>query len=75
LDEKIEKIEKFLVSKDGQEERHILEQSICKDLIDQQKTMPFFYYCKEDPKVENINLKSIEDHVRLKDPERHKTKI
>jgi len=32
-------------------------------------------YCKEDPKVENINLKSIEDHIRLKDPQRHKAKL
>lgn len=44
-------------------------------MIGQQKTIPFFYYCKEDPKVENINLKSIEDHIRLKDPERHKANL
>jgi hypothetical protein len=36
---------------------------------------PFLYYCKLDPKIENINLKSIEDHIRLKDPERHKAKL
>ena len=30
---------------------------------------------KLDPKVENINLESIEDHIRLKDPQRHKEKL
>ncbi|MGN6822675.1 MAG: hypothetical protein ACTHJ7_07885 [Candidatus Nitrosocosmicus sp.] len=44
-------------------------------MIGQQKTMPLFYYCKEDPKVENINLNSIEDHIRLIEPERHKAKL
>ena len=36
---------------------------------------PFFYYCKANPDVENIHLKSIEDHIRLEDPERHKAKL
>jgi hypothetical protein len=44
-------------------------------LIDKQNYKPNFLYCKLDPKVENINLKSIEDHIRLKDPERHKAKL
>jgi hypothetical protein len=36
---------------------------------------PFFYHCKLHPKVENIHLKSIEDHIRLKDPDKHKAKL
>jgi hypothetical protein len=75
LDEKREKIEKFFDSENGQEEEHTLEESICKPLIGQQSHKPFFYYYKDDPKVENIYLKSIEDHIRLKYPERHKAKL
>ena len=44
-------------------------------MIGQQGASPFFYYCKLDPKIENIHLKSIEDHVRLKDSQRHKVKL
>jgi hypothetical protein len=40
-----------------------------------QNHKPFFYYCKDHPDIENIYLKSIEDHIRLKDPEYHKTKL
>ena len=65
----------FFTSNNGQEEEHSLEESICRPLIGKQSNKPFFYYCKLDPKVENINLKSIEDHIRLKDPERHKAKL
>ena len=36
---------------------------------------PFFHYCKICPKVENLHLKSIEHHIKFKDPERHKTKL
>jgi len=32
-------------------------------------------YCKICPKVENIHLKSIEYHIRLKDPQHHKAKL
>jgi hypothetical protein len=32
-------------------------------------------YCKICPEVENIHLNSIEDHIRLKDPQRHKTRL
>ena len=70
-----ENIEKFFDSDNGQKEEHTLEESICRPLIGQQNYKPFFYYCKEDPKVENINLISIENHIRLKDPEKHKTKL
>jgi hypothetical protein len=28
-----------------------------------------------DPKVEFQNLKSMEDHIRFKDPQRHKAKL
>jgi hypothetical protein len=34
-----------------------------------------FYYCKLDPKLENINLKCIEDHIRIKVPPSHKTNL
>jgi len=44
-------------------------------LIGKQNDRPYFLYYKEDPDVENINLKSIEDHIGLKDPQRHKTKL
>jgi hypothetical protein len=70
-----EDIKKFYASDNGQEEEHTLEESICRPLIGQQNIKPFFYYCRLDSKVENINLKSIEDHIRLKDPERHKAKL
>jgi hypothetical protein len=71
----IEDIDDFFASDNGQQEEHSLEDSICRLLIKQQSNKPFFYYCKLCPKVENINLKSIEDHIRLKDPERHKAKL
>ncbi len=48
-------IENFFASDNGQEEYNSLEESICRPLIGQQSNKPFFYYCKEDPKVENIN--------------------
>jgi hypothetical protein len=59
----------------GQQKEHTLEESICKPLIGQQIGKPFFYYCKKDPTVEYLHLESIEDHIRLKDPERHKSKL
>ena len=70
-----EDIEKFFASDNGQKEVHTLEESICAPLIGKQNNLPFFYYCKLDPKVENIYLKSINDHIRFKDPERHKAKL
>ena len=36
---------------------------------------PLFKYCKICSKVEFQNLKSIEGHDRLKDPQRHKAKL
>ena len=71
----IDHIENFFYSDNGQQEEHVIEESICRPLIGKQSYKPFFYYCKEDPKVENINLKSIEDHIRLNEPERHKAKL
>lgn len=71
----VDNIEKFFASDNEQEEEHSLEDSICRPLIGLRSNKPFFYYCKIDPKVENINLKSIEDHIRLKDPQRHKAKL
>jgi hypothetical protein len=71
----IEGIDKFFASDHGQEEEHTLEESICRSLICKHIHKPFFYYCKLDPNVENVNLKSIEDHIRLKNPERYKAKL
>jgi hypothetical protein len=68
-------IEKFFDSDFGQQEEHTFEDSICRPLIGQHNHKPFFYYCKEDPSVEFLYLKSIEDHIRLKDPERHKATL
>jgi hypothetical protein len=59
----------------GQQKEHTLEESICKPLIGQQMCKPFFYYCTKDPTVEYLHLESIEYHIRLKDPERHKSKL
>ena len=70
-----EQIEEFFDSDSGQKEDHILEDSIFKPLIGIQNNTPNFFYCKLDPKVENIHLKSIEDHIRLKDPQRHKANL
>ena len=70
-----EDIEKFFDSDNGQEEEHTLEDSICRPLIGLQNYKPFFLYCKMCPEVENIHLLSIENHIRLKDPERHKAKL
>jgi hypothetical protein len=58
-----------------QQKGHSLEESVCKPLIGKQKDKPFFYYCKEHQDVESIHLESIEDHIRLKDPEHHKAKL
>ncbi len=71
----VEDIEQFFASDSGQQEEHGLEESICGPLIGKQSNKPFLYYCKADPNVENIHLKSIEDHIRLKDPEIHKSKL
>jgi hypothetical protein len=71
----VEDIVKFFASDNGQEGDHSFEESICRPLIGQRRDKPFFYYCKEDTNVEFFHLKSIEDHIRLKDPERHKAKL
>jgi hypothetical protein len=70
-----ENIEKFFASDDGQKEEHGLEDSICRPLIGDQIYKPFFHYCKICPKVEFISLKSLEHHIKFKDPERHKAKL
>ena len=36
---------------------------------------PFFKYCKTCPKVEFLHLESMENHIRLAEPERHKAKL
>ena len=70
-----EDIDNFFDSDNGQIREHTLEESICRPLIGIRDYKPFFLYCKICPRVENINLKSIEDHIRLKDPEKHKAKL
>jgi hypothetical protein len=70
-----QQIEQFFASDNGPEEDHNLGESICKPLIGQHNHKPFFYYCKEHPNIENIYLKSIEDHIRLKDSEYHKAEL
>ncbi|MER5174413.1 MAG: bifunctional DNA primase/polymerase [Candidatus Nitrosocosmicus sp.] len=71
----LEQIEKFFDSNFAQGEEHTLEDSICRLLIGQRNYKPFFYYCKEHPDIKNIYLRSIEDHIRLKDPQRHKATL
>jgi hypothetical protein len=70
-----EDIDNFFVSDNGQGEDHTLEESICRPLIGIQNYKPFFKYCKICPKVEFQSLISIENHIRLKDPEKHKAKL
>lgn len=71
----IKDIENFFASDSVQQKEHPIEESICRPLIGQQNDKPLFYYCKEDRGIENIHLNSIEDHIRLKDPQRHKAKL
>ena len=61
-----QQIEKFFASDNGQVEEHSFEDSICRPLIGKQIHKPFFHYCKICPKVENINLISIEHHIEVK---------
>jgi len=68
-------IEEFFASDNGQEEEHTLEESICKPLIGQQNYKPFLLYCKICHKVEFQSLISMENHIRLKDLEKHKAKL
>lgn len=44
-------------------------------MIEQQNAKPYLLYCKLDPNVEFQNMKSIEKHIRLKDPEIHKANL
>jgi hypothetical protein len=71
----IEDIANFFASDNGQEEEHILEDSICRPLIGIRDSKPFFKFCKICPKVEFQNLISMENHIRLADSERHKAKL
>ena len=34
-----------------------------------------FIIAREDPNVVNVNLESIEHHIKFKDPESHKSKL
>lgn len=56
---------KHCLLQDTDKKEYVIEENIYIQLIGQQNYKQYFYYCKEDPKVENINLKSIEDHIRL----------
>jgi hypothetical protein len=40
-----EDMDNFFYSDNGQEEKHNLEESICRDLIGKQNKKPYFYYC------------------------------
>jgi hypothetical protein len=71
----VEVIDKFFASDNGQQEEHSLEDSICGNIIEKQNYKPFFLYCKMCSEVENIHLASIENHIRLKDQEKHKAKL
>jgi hypothetical protein len=74
FDKKRKQIEKFFASDNGQTGEHTLDESICKPLGIKNQ-LPFFNYCKICPKVEFLHLKSMEDHIRLYDPEKHKAKL
>jgi hypothetical protein len=56
-------------------EDHTLKDSICKTLIGQKNYKPFFLFCSICSEVENPNSISIENHIRLKDPQTHKAKL
>jgi len=64
-----EAIDKFFACDNGQQEEHTLEENICRPLIGIRDYKPFFRYCKMNPRLENMNLISIENHVRLLDPQ------
>ena len=70
-----EQIEEFFASDNGQKEKHTLEDSICRPLIGKRNNMPYFLYCKICPKVEFLPLESMENHIRLAEPDRHKAKL
>jgi hypothetical protein len=70
-----EDIDNFFASDNGQMKSIPPEANIGMSLIGQQSYKPFFYYCKKHSNIENIYLKSIEDHIRLQDPQRHKAKL
>jgi hypothetical protein len=70
-----EDIDTFFTSDNGQTEEHSLEDSLCRPLIGIRDYKPFFKYCKICPKVEFLYLKSMEDHIRLADSEKHKAKL
>src|SRR6476646_1447449 len=70
-----EDIEKFFSSYFKYHKEHSLEDSICRPLIGRQNHKPFLYFLKDDPDVVNIHLESIEQHIKFKEPERHKAKL
>ncbi len=70
-----EDIDKFFASNNGQKDDHVLEDSVCMSLIGQRSYKPYFLYCKICHDVEFQSLISMENHIRLYDPERHKVKL
>lgn len=44
-------------------------------LIEQQSYNPYFLYCNICPKVKDQDLISIENYIKLKDPQRHKSRL
>ena len=57
------------------QKNHISEESICWPLIGKQSYKPYFLYCTEDRYVKFLSLKRMQNHVRLKDPQKHKAKL
>src|SRR5690349_24616212 len=51
---------------------HSLEQSPCYNIIDKKEN---YFYCKLHPGIRNIHLKSIEHHIKYKDPEVHRAEL
>ena len=69
------KLKSSLLLRMDRQKNHTLEESICRPIIGIQNYKPFFKYCKICPKVEFLQLRSIEDHIRLNDSQTHKEKL
>jgi hypothetical protein len=51
---------------------HDLDQSPFYPIIAQKQG---YYYCKLNPWIKNVNLESVEHHIKFKDPEKHKLEL
>ena len=71
-----ENINEFFSSQSWTKRILSLEESVCTASDRKSKIInPSFIIVRQSRTVENIHLKSIENHIRLKDPERHKAKL